>query len=210
MKTDQLISALVADRAAARPLSRGLVLALLAGGVISLGIYFALFGPRPDLAAALQTWRFDLKVAAMLLALGLAFQLCRTLARPVVPPHAARRLLLLLVLAVAAVAVELAAVPKDFWRVRLVGGNALVCLTAIPLFALAPLVAILAALRAGAPTSPLRTGAAAGLLAAASGAALYAFHCTDDSPLFVATWYTLAAIPVIVLGAALGHRLLRW
>ena len=31
--------------------------------------------------------------------------------------------------------------------------------------------------------------------AAAAGASLYAFHCFDDSPLFVVTWYTLAAIP---------------
>ena len=52
--------------------------------------------------------------------------------------------------------------------------------------------------------------AAAGLLAAAAAAALYAFHCFDDSPLFVVTWYGLAALPVIALGAAAGHRLLRW
>jgi len=42
--------------------------------------------------------------------------------------------------------------------------------------------------------------AAASLLAAA-GAALYAFHCFDDSPLFVVTWYVLAVIPVVILGA---------
>ena len=39
---------------------------------------------------------------------------------------------------------------------------------------------------------------------------LYAFHCFDDSPLFVATWYLLAAIPVVVIGAVAGSRLLRW
>ena len=42
--------------------------------------------------------------------------------------------------------------------------------------------------------------AAASLLAAA-GVALYAFHCFDDSPLFVVTWYVLAVIPVVILGA---------
>ena len=50
----------------------------------------------------------------------------------------------------------------------------------------------------------------AGLLAAACGATLYAFHCFDDSPLFVATWYTLAALPVVIVGAVAGHRLMRW
>ena len=47
-------------------------------------------------------------------------------------------------------------------------------------------------------------------VSAAAAAALYAFHCFDDSPLFVVTWYALAALPVIALGAAVGHRLLRW
>jgi hypothetical protein len=81
---------------------------------------------------------------------------------------------------------------------------------AIPLLSLAPLAALLAALRSAAPQSPARAGAAAGLLAAASGATLYAFHCFDDSPLFVATWYVLAAALVVLLGALLGRRLLRW
>jgi len=86
----------------------------------------------------------------------------------------------------------------------------LICLSMIPVLSLAHLAALLAALRAAAPPSPVLAGAAAGLLAAAGGAALYALHCFDDSPLFVATWYTLAAIPVVALGAVAGHRLLRW
>ena len=61
-----------------------------------------------------------------------------------------------------------------------------------------------------APASPALAGAGAGLLAAPAGAALYAFHCFDDSPLFVVTWYVLATIPVVILGAIAGHRLLRW
>jgi hypothetical protein len=110
----------------------------------------------------------------------------------------------------AAVMTELLLVPPAVWGTRLVGSNALICLTAIPLLSLAPLVAVLVALRSAAPSSPVLAGAAAGLLAAASGATLYAFHCFDDSPLFVATWYTLAAIVVVTVGAVAGHRLLRW
>ena len=48
---------------------------------------------------------------------------------------------------------------------------------AIPFLGLAPLVAILIALRNGAPEHPARAGAAAGLFAGAIGAALYAMHC---------------------------------
>jgi hypothetical protein len=211
MKTEDLVAALVADRAASRlSAARGFILALLAGGALSLGLFFAVLGLRQDLAAALGTWRFDLKLVLVLLALVLAFGLCRALGRPVVPPHPGRRLLSLAVLAVAAVAIELLVVPPASWGTRLVGSNALVCLTAIPLLALAPLATVLAALRSAAPASPTLAGAAAGLLAAAAAASLYAFHCFDDSPLFVATWYTLAAIPVVVVGAIAGRRLLRW
>ena len=96
------------------------------------------------------------------------------------------------------------------WRTRLVGSNSLICLTAVPMLSLAPLAVLLVMLRSAAPASPALAGAAAGLLAAASGAALYAFHCFDDSPLFVVTWYTLAALLVVAVGALAGRRLLRW
>ena len=65
-------------------------------------------------------------------------------------------------------------------------------------------------MRGAAPASPTLAGAAAGLLAAAAGATLYAFHCFDDSPLFVVTWYSLATTLVVAIGAVAGHRLLRW
>ncbi len=53
-------------------------------------------------------------------------------------------------------------------------------------------------------------GATAGLVAAAIGATLYASHCQDDSPLFVATWYVIAVAIMALLGAVLGSRFLRW
>ena len=69
MKTDDLVAVLVADRAASgRSFARGLVLALLTGGLLSLGLFFAVLGLREDLAAALATWRFDLKLGLVLLA----------------------------------------------------------------------------------------------------------------------------------------------
>lgn len=210
MKTDQLISALVADRTPPTPFARRLLPALAGGAAISLGLFLAVLGPRHDLAAALATWRFDFKIALMAVTLVLAFGVCRAVASPVVPAHPARRLLLAVIAMGLALAAELALVPGDSWGRRMIGTNALICLSAIPLLSLAPLVAVLAILRAGAPMRPAYAGAAAGLLAAACGATLYAFHCFDDSPLFVALWYSLAALPVVALGAVAGHRLLRW
>jgi hypothetical protein len=211
MKTDNLIDALVADRTPrGMPLRWLLVAALLAGGLVSLVLFLAALGVRADIEAALGTWRFDLKVGLVLLALALAFSLCIALSRPVMPAQPGWRLLPLAALAVLAVAIELFALPSVSWTSRLVGTNALICLVAIPTLAIVPLAAVLAILRAGAPASPVLAGGAAGLLAAAAAAALYAFHCFDDSPLFVVTWYALAALPIVALGAAAGHRLLRW
>jgi hypothetical protein len=72
------------------------------------------------------------------------------------------------------------------------------------------LAAALVGLRHGAPTRPAIAGAIAGLLSAGLAAILYASHCTDDSPLFVATWYTIAAALVTAVGALAGSRVLRF
>jgi hypothetical protein len=210
MKTDKLIDALVSDRATRASLSRSLVGALVAGGLVSLVVFLATLGVRPDIRAALATWRFDLKIVLVLVALALAFGFCLAVARPTATGREALRLLPLAALATIAVGLEVVVLPGAAWANRLIGSNALVCLCAIPLFSAAPLVAVLAILRTGAPASPTLAGAAAGLLAATAGAALYAFHCFDDSPLFVVTWYSLAAVPVVLLGAFAGRRFLRW
>ena len=211
MKTDRLIDALVADRAApSPPIATALAGALALGGLVALVVFAIELGVRKDLGAALATWRFDLKIVLVALAVALAFGACRALANPAAGPRALRRLLPLLALAAGLVAVELVVAPAASWGTRLVGSNARFCLTFIPILSLAPLAAALWVLRRGAPASPTLAGAAAGLVAWASGALLYAFHCFDDSPLFVATWYGLAAVPMVTLGALAGRRLLRW
>jgi hypothetical protein len=93
---------------------------------------------------------------------------------------------------------------------RLVGQNSKICMTAIPLMSLPLLIASLMGLRHGAPARPAIAGAIAGLVSAGLAATLYASHCTDDSPLFVMTWYTIAAGLVAVVGALLGARVLRF
>ena len=139
MKTDKLIDALVTDHTPrGKPLRWALAAALLAGGLVSLVLFFAGLGVRVDIEPALGTWRFELKVGLVLLALGLAFSLCIALSRPVAPTHPGRRLLPLGALAVLAIAIELFILPSASWESRLVGSNALVCLIAIPTLAIAP------------------------------------------------------------------------
>jgi hypothetical protein len=100
--------------------------------------------------------------------------------------------------------------PADLWAVRLIGGNAMHCLTLIPLMAIPPLAAVIFAMRAGAPRYPTLTGALAGAAAASVAALIYATNCPDDSPLFVATWYPLATLIVAAVGALAGRRWLQW
>src|SRR4029078_364660 len=100
--------------------------------------------------------------------------------------------------------------PSNVWTTKLVGANAAACVALILLLSVAPLGALLFALSEGAPAKPRLTGAVAGIAAGAIAATLYAMHCTDDSPLFVATWYTLAIGMMALVGWVLGKRLLRW
>jgi hypothetical protein len=75
---------------------------------------------------------------------------------------------------------------------------------------LPPVAALFLALRAGAPTRPAAAGAIAGLLGGGLAATLYAINCTDDSPLFVAVWYSLAIAAVSLIAAMAGRSMLRW
>lgn len=212
MRTDELVHALVADRDAAQSsIGRPFALAIAVGFAISAVLFWMALGPRPDIAAAAATVRFDLKIVQALLLAATAAALALRLSQPgagtrlqTVATAAVPVLLLVAVLA------ELLVVPAGQWQSKLVGSNSRICLTAIPLLSLPLLAALLLALRHGAPTSRGAAGAAAGLVAGGLSAALYATHCTDDSPLFVATWYTIAIAAVTVLGAILGRRLLRW
>ena len=212
MKTGDLIRALAADNEVrATPLGRALALALIPGVAIALGLHFAVLGLRPHLLTLLGEPRLLFKLCLTFLLAALSGALVARIARPGAD---IRRISLMLVIVPALLAAaglaELLAVPAAEWGLRLVGTNAIFCLKSIPFLAAAPLVAVLLALRQGAPEHPALAGAAAGLFAGAIGAACYATHCPDDSPLFVAAWYTLAIGFVAAIGAAAGRRLLRW
>ena len=161
--------------------------------------------------SAMHTWRY---VGKFVLALSLAASASLLVLRASRPEAPRGRLDFVLLLApallLAAVIVELVLLPQGEWMPRMMGHNARVCMLSIPPLSLGPLAWLLFALRKGAVTAPARAGALAGLMAGGLGAAFYAAHCFDDSPLFVAVWYTLAVTFVTLLGAVLGKRLLRW
>lgn len=212
MKTDDLIVALTADaETVSPPIKRTLWLAAGVGAVGAAILFFSILGLRPNLAASLAEPRFLFKWLLTLTLVASAMVLVLQLARPETVPGA--RFLALVAapaLLAAGIGAELISMPSSDWVRNLLGSNALFCMVFIPMLSALPLAALIYALRQGASAQPALAGAVAGLAAAGIGATLYATHCQDDSPLFMAVWYVVAVIIVSFAGAILGARLLRW
>jgi hypothetical protein len=212
METDQLIRTLAADNAhRERPVGFVLALALLSAAPVSVAIFVGELGVRPDVMTAMHNPFFDLKFAVTLALAVSAIAVSLHLSRPEASPRGWAWLLLIPAgLLVAGIGGEMMMPQRLPMMTRLVGSNSKLCLTAIPLLSLPLLAAALIGLRHGAPARPALAGAIAGLLSAGLAATLYAAHCTDDSPLFVATWYSVATALVTAIGALAGSRVLRF
>lgn len=212
MDTNDLIKALAADTRRPGLSMNAVWFAACAGALVLAGLVFSvLLGPRPDIAIVAETVRFLFKFVVTIALAAAAFGAMRVAAWPEAD---LRKLLPYLAIApalvVGGVVLELFAVPRDAWATRLIGTNSLLCLTFIPLIGLAPLGLFLLALRYGAPSRPALSGALAGLAAGGIAATFYAAHCPDDSPLFVATWYTIAVLGLALLGILGARWLVRW
>ena len=212
MKTDDLIRAMISDFAPSGPsIEARFALAFLPGVLLAFALFAITLGPRPDLMLVAGDLRFLFKfVVTLLLALCSTLLVWR-LVRPGAPVRLQITVLAVVPLVLAAgVLMELLVLPAPSWGTRLIGSNGLVCLISIPLFALPMLIAEILALRQGAPTRPVVAGVVAGLFAGSVAAAIYAAHCPDDSPLFVALWYSLGIAIVAVAGGLAGRPALRW
>ena len=212
MDTDQLIRTLAADNSYRAPrVGTVLSFALLAAAPISVVIFLALLGVRPDVMTAMHNPFFDLKFAVTLSLAIPALVIGLHLSRPDALLTSWGWLLLLPVgLLAVGIGGEMMLPQQLPMMSRLVGKNSRVCLSTIPAMALPLLAGALVGLRHGAPSRPALAGAIAGMISAGLAATLYASHCTDDSPLFVATWYTLATLFMTAVGAVPGAKLLRY
>jgi hypothetical protein len=212
MDTEQLIRTLAADNShRARPVGYVLMLALLAAAPVSLIMFFGELGFRPDIMTAMHNPFFDLKFAVTLALAISSIAVALHLSRPEASLRGFGWFLLIPAgILAACIGGEMMMPQRVPMVTRLVGSNSKICMTVIPTLSLPLLVAALIGLRHGAPARPALSGAIAGLLSAGFAATLYASHCTDDSPLFVATWYTLATALVAAVGALIGSRVLKY
>jgi hypothetical protein len=210
VKTDDLIELLVKDSAPWR--FRSILAGAVAGGIIIAAILFFIgIGFRPDISEAVKNNRFLFKFVVTVSLAVTAIWVTLSVGRPGGSlAHRGLALAIAPALLACAAVVELLVLPESQWMPRLVGHNARFCLTLIPLLSIGPLACLLAALREGAPSSPGLAGAVAGLGASGIAATFYAANCTDDSALFVITWYPIATLIVTTVGYLLGRKMLRW
>jgi hypothetical protein len=211
VKTDDLINLLVKDFDPPWGF-RSVLAGAVAGGIIIAAIlFFVGIDFRPDISEAVKSNRFLFKFVVTVSLAVTAIWATLSVGRPGgTLAHRGLALAIAPALLACAAVVELLVLPESQWMPHLVGHNARFCLTLIPLLSIGPLVCLLAALREGAPSSPGLAGAVAGLGASGIAATFYAASCTDDSALFVITWYPIATLIVTTAGYLIGRKLLRW
>lgn len=212
MKTDELISMLAGDAGAVAPRiwQQRYALALSAGFIGAMLLMILLLGVRPDITDAVRLPMFWVKLAfPAALAAGALLAAVR-LSRPGVATGGAGAMLAAPVLVIwVLAAMALLGAPED--RAMLLWGETwAACLVNIPMLSVPAFVAVFWVMKSLAPVRPALAGAAAGLLAGAVSAVVYALHCPELAAPFIGLWYLLGMLIPAALGALIGPRLLRW
>jgi hypothetical protein len=213
VKTDELIENLSSGLL---PVSRGAVLRRLAigigaGVIVSTILMLALLGLRPDLHAAMDTSMYWMKFFYTLVIALIGFWIVERLARPGVRANLQTALEIVPLGAIALIAIfKLANAPSQMRMPMMMGHSAMVCPWLILGLSLPILAGGIWALRGLAPVRLTQAGFALGILAGATSAFVYGFHCNEIGMPFVAIFYTLGIAAAGLLGAVLGRVALRW
>jgi hypothetical protein len=213
MKTDDLVTLLATGASAVEPnaLARRYTLSLGWGAFGATLLMAILLGVRSDIDAAAQLPMFWIKLAFPASVAVASLVAASRLSRPGARLGGARGGLVapVLVIWLYAAWVLLAAPPAE--RAELVMGRTWrYCLVGIPTLAVPVFAATLWAMKGLAPTRPALAGAAAGLLAGAMAALVYALHCPEMEAPFIGVWYVVGMLIPAAAGALLGPLVLRW
>ena len=213
MKTDELIDMLGTNIEPVKDgqLRNTVLIGLAMGAVAALCSMLTIFGVPGE---AFGDDYFRLTMLALVFSLSLVAAGVSFLIRAARPGNLGRAPLIvigLLFLAVLSAAmVALMRAHPAAWSGMIFGPQWAVCLICIPLFAVAPFASLVWALRREAPTNLRWTGAVAGLVAGALGAAAFSFHHPGGSIPFIVLWYGGPIVMCALVGGVLGPRLLRW
>jgi hypothetical protein len=189
---------------------RWLLLGLVAGAVISALLTLMVLKPRADLHDAMQQSAFWMKftytLALALLGLVILNRQARAGADSRTPIMAlAAPVVVMVVLA----SIALSA-PQADTAEMVMGVSWMVCPWLILALSLPIFIGLFWALRRLAPTRLTLAGASAGLVAGASAATIYGFHCIEMAAPFILIWYTLGIAVAAGFGALFGRWMLRW
>jgi hypothetical protein len=213
MKTDDLINLLGTNIEPVKggQLRNTLLAALAVGAAGALCLMLLIFGAPGE---AIGREYLGLKVLGLAFTLGLVAAGASYLLRAARPGEPGRRPLVVIGLLFFAVlsagVITLVLRHPAAWGGMVFGPQWVACLVCIPLFSIVPFASLIWALRKEAPTNPAWTGAVAGLVAGALGAAAYMLHYPAGSIPFIALWYGGPIVLCALVGAILGPRLLRW
>jgi hypothetical protein len=213
VKTDELIAMLATSATPVAPdaVPRRFATAL-GWGIFATALLMAMtLGVRPDIVEATLLPMFWVKLLFPVFVAIAALYASIRLARPGMPLG---RVPIAVVAPLAAIwALGLASflgTSVDERQDIFFGDSWAFCLIGISLLSIPVFIAAMWTLKGLAPTRLSLAGGAAGLLAGASGAAVYALYCPELEPPFLAIWYVLGMLIPAAVGAIVGPRLLRW
>jgi hypothetical protein len=211
MKTDALIDLLARDAGPAprQPWALWLAAAALVGMVVSAMAATAVIGliPRPMFSTPAPWMKLAYAAGLAAFAAWWVARMGRPGASAAMP---ARGLATVVMLMTTAGVLALLAEPFGERLLAWLGHSAPLCPWNVLVLSLPTLALVMWRLRQMAPTRLRAAGFAAGVLSGAIGAAGYALACTETSPAFVASWYTLGIAMAGGVGALIGPRVLRW
>lgn len=168
-------------------------------------------GVRPDFYVAMHSPMFWMKFAFPLAGATAAIHMAIRLGQPGMhignAPTVVTALLLTVWLSGATVLLQAPIERRDY---LIYGISWDVCPSNIALISIPVFIAAMWAMKGLAPTRPVTTGAATGLVAGTIAIVVYALHCPEMEAPFLAIWYVLGMLIPVVAGALIGPIVLRW
>lgn len=213
MKTDDLVSLLVADMLPVAPQAGvwRLVATLALGMFMALIAMFAFLGPRPDILQATMQPMFWFKLAFPASLLMVSAVAVMRLGYPGIRVGHVWMGVVAPVAVIWLIAIGVLVKTEPGGRSALIWGATWIeCPINIALLATPALLAAFWAMKQLAPTHLRLAGAAAGLFGGAVGAFVYALHCPEMEAPFLGVWYVMGILIPAVVGAMFGPRLLHW
>ncbi len=213
MRTDDLVLMLATGSGPVpqRVPMRRLTMAMGSGILMASILMGLILGVRPDIASAILTFDFWVKVGFTGAVTVASLVGVTRLSRPGQTLGGVPLILSGAFAAIWALALMVTfAAGAEQRMVLLLGETWAVCPLNIVMLATPVFVVVFWAVKGLAPTRPDLTGAAAGLLSGATGAVVYSLHCPEVEAPFLATWYVIGMLLPAGAGWVIGPRILRW